>query len=103
MSKYYRRLRVVSNIISIYCKQIFYKQFNQSLIYLHLIIRHNKKLELKWVKSGVESRAKIAKSWTKVRTIIFILNSNLIVILLENIIRLLFMMIKFSLVEFGLS
>ena len=32
---------------------------------MSLMIRHNKKLELKWVKSGVESGAKIAKSLTK--------------------------------------
>ena len=59
-----------------------------------MIARHNKKLELKWVKSGVESGAKIAKSWTKVGIIIFILNFNLILILLENIIRFIGMMFK---------
>ena len=40
-------------VCKLYCYQLLF------------IIRHNKKLELKWMKSGVESGAKIAKSWTK--------------------------------------
>ena len=49
---------------SISKQKINLKLINQKAISL-LITRHNKKLELKWVKSGVESGAKIAKSWTK--------------------------------------
>ena len=70
------------------------RRLNNCRLELIMMIRHNKKLELKWVKSGVESGAKIAKSWTKSWNYNFDSEFQFNIDFLRNIIRFIGIMFK---------